>query len=218
MIGCSIGREERMCNVRKLAQMAAYFLHRAGGPMEHAKLMKLMYLADREAIDLYGLPISEDDYWATKTGPALALTLNLMGGYEDYGSQMEWGEWVSAKENFQVGLRKEGMTGKGLNWLAGEEIAVLKKIYDKFGDWPTQNLIDYAHGLQEWIDPRGGRLLITFRSILEALGKSEPTIEATLKKLDRLAFIRSSPISIPPPKEYERVETEANELEAVHGA
>jgi uncharacterized phage-associated protein len=214
-----------MCNVRKLAQMAAYFLHRAGGPMEHARLMKLMYLADREAIDLYGLPISEDEYWATKTGPALALTLNLMGGYEDCDSQAEWGEWVLAKENFQVGLRNEGTTERDLNWLAEEEIAVMKSVYDKFGDWPAQNLVDYAHGLQEWTDPRGGRLRITFRSILEALGKPEPAIGATLRKLDRLAYIRSSPISIPPPKEcgkeyakeYGSAVTEIDELAAVHG-
>jgi hypothetical protein len=86
--------------------------------MEHARLMKLMYLADREAIDLYGLPISEDEYWAPKTGPALAITLNLVGGYKDYDSQMEWGEWVLAKENFQVGIRNGGTTERDLDWLA----------------------------------------------------------------------------------------------------
>jgi hypothetical protein len=38
--------------------MAAYFLNRAGGSMEHVKLMKLMYLADRECMNQYWFPIS----------------------------------------------------------------------------------------------------------------------------------------------------------------
>jgi uncharacterized phage-associated protein len=186
-----------MCSVRKLAQMAAYFLYRAGRQMEHVKLMKLMYLADRGAIDMYGFPISDDEYWAMKMGPVLSMTLNLMGGYEDSELQGVWGEWVSDKENFRVDLRKEGMTESDLDQLADEEIAVLKGVYDEFGDWPMRNLINYTHRLQEWIDPGRSRLRITFRDILEALGKPEAIIEATLRKLGYLAFIESSPISIP---------------------
>jgi uncharacterized phage-associated protein len=180
--------------------MAAYFLHRAdGGPMEQIKLMKLMYLADREAIDTYGFPISDDEYWAMRMGPVLSMTLNLMGGYEDRDMQSAWGEWVFARENFRVGLKRAVEPESDLDQLADEEIAVMKDIYDKFGDWPMQNLISYTHGLQEWTDPGRSRLRITFRGILEALGKPEAVIEATLRKLDYLTFIESSPISIPAP-------------------
>jgi uncharacterized phage-associated protein len=91
--------------------MAAYFLFRAGGgPMEHVKLMKLMYLADREAMDLYWFPISDDEYYSMKMGPVLSLALNLMSGNEDPESQGVWGEWVSAKENYRVSLQRERTT------------------------------------------------------------------------------------------------------------
>jgi hypothetical protein len=84
-----------------------------------------------------------------------------------------------------------------LDQLADEEIAVLKGVYDEFGCWPMWNLINYTHRLQEWVDPGRSRLRITFRDILEALGKSEIVIEATLRQLDYLAFVESSPILIP---------------------
>ena len=38
-------------NERKAAQMAAFFLHQGGGKLEVLKLMKLLYLADRQAMD-----------------------------------------------------------------------------------------------------------------------------------------------------------------------
>jgi len=173
-----------MYNVRKLAQMAAYFLHRNGGaPMEHVKLMKLMYLADREAMNIYGFPISNDEYYSMRMGPVLSLTLDLMGGNEGVEAQREWGEWVSDKENYQVSLQKKEMTESDLDELADEEISVLRKIFDSFCDWTMNRLIDYTHTLKEWIDPGSGRLPITLRSIFEALEKPAAEIEAKLKYL-----------------------------------
>ena len=47
-----------MFNERKAAQMAAFFLGQgSGGRLAHLKLMKLLYLADREAVRAFGLPI-----------------------------------------------------------------------------------------------------------------------------------------------------------------
>lgn len=35
----------------KVAQMAAYLLQKRGGKMSYLKLMKLLYLSDRESMD-----------------------------------------------------------------------------------------------------------------------------------------------------------------------
>lgn len=60
--------------------MAAYLLHKRGRTMSHLKLMKLLYLAGREAIDRYGAPISGDLLVAMLHGPALSNMLNHMDG------------------------------------------------------------------------------------------------------------------------------------------
>ncbi|MDW1026734.1 Panacea domain-containing protein [Mannheimia haemolytica] len=45
----------------KIAQATAYLLHKAGGTMEHIKVMKLLYLADRLSWQRYGYSISNDE-------------------------------------------------------------------------------------------------------------------------------------------------------------
>ena len=46
-----------MMREKSIAQAAAVFLQNAGGSIELLRLMKLMYLADRESMSQCGLPI-----------------------------------------------------------------------------------------------------------------------------------------------------------------
>ena len=51
-----------MFNELKTAQASAYLLHKAGGTMEHLKLMKLLYLADRLSWKEYDKSITGEEY------------------------------------------------------------------------------------------------------------------------------------------------------------
>lgn len=51
-----------MFNQRKVAQMAAFLLDHGKGRMSYLKLMKLLYLADRESMRRHGEAISGDRY------------------------------------------------------------------------------------------------------------------------------------------------------------
>jgi uncharacterized phage-associated protein len=162
----------------KVAQVAAYFLHRAGGSLPHVKLMKLMYLADREALGAHNSTISDDTAYSMRLGPVLSRTLDMMGGHFDG----EWSEWITPKANWQVGLQKE-VSEDCLDELSDAEMHVLQTVYDKFGGWDKGKLIDYTHGLKEWKDPGLGRIPITPKDIFEAMGKDEEEIEARLQYL-----------------------------------
>ena len=71
-----------MFNERKAAQMAAFFLGQLlDRKMPHLKLMKLLYLSDREAVRAFGWPISGDRLVSMPHGPVLSQTLNLMDGF-----------------------------------------------------------------------------------------------------------------------------------------
>jgi uncharacterized phage-associated protein len=189
-----------LCRSRKLAQMAAYFLSRAnGGPMEHVKLMKLMYMADREAINRFGFSISEDEYWSMKLGPVLSQTLDLMSGYIDGKAQDEWDEWISAKEGHCVSLQEEKKKSD-LDEFARAEIAVMDDVFNEFGNCSRWDLINYTHdNYKEWADPGDGRLPITLWDILEALGKPEGEIAAIVRKRERENRLRFAPLPSPPP-------------------
>ena len=82
-----------MYSERKAAQVAAWFLREAGGRLSHLKLIKLMYLADRQAMADTGYPITFDRVVAMPHGPVLSMTLNLING--DIESRDDgWEAWI----------------------------------------------------------------------------------------------------------------------------
>ena len=56
---------------KRAAQSAAFFISRARGTIEISKLMKLMYLAERESLARYGEPITGDVLVSMKQGPGI---------------------------------------------------------------------------------------------------------------------------------------------------
>ena len=60
MLALSPNEISDLFNERRTAQVAAYLLHRAGGRLPLLKFMKLMYLAERESLRVFGEPICGD--------------------------------------------------------------------------------------------------------------------------------------------------------------
>lgn len=162
-----------MFNECKSAQMAAFFLSRTvEGRMAHLKLMKLLYLADREAVRTLGLSMSGDRWVSMPHGPVLSMTLNLMDG------DMEslpggWETWISAKENHQLSLRKP-LAPEDLDELSAAEWAVLEAVWRQFGGMDQWEIRDWTHRhCAEWQDPHGSSYPISYQSVAGAVGFDE---------------------------------------------
>lgn len=166
-----------MFNERKVAQMAAYLLHKRGGRMSHLKLMKLLYLADREALAVYGLPISGDCMVAMPHGPVLSMTLNLMDGDVE-SAPNGWESWISDKENHELSL-KHDIAVDDLDELSPADLDVLEMVWVKFGHMSRWEIRDYTHKhCTEWKDPNGSSMPISDKHVFRALGrKDEETAE-----------------------------------------
>lgn len=181
-----------MFNERKVAQMAAYMLKRRGGTMSHLKLIKLLYLADRAAMNSYGAPISGDSYYSLRNGPILSRTLNLMAGVIESEPQ-GWETWISDKAEHQVSLRQDFNFGD-LDYLSPADIDILDNVWQEFGAMNRWQLVEYTHSSNcaEWENPNGSSAVITPFKIFSALGRSKEEaailasdIEAE-KSVDRL--------------------------------
>ena len=159
-----------MFNERKAAQMAAFFLGQLPErKMAHLKLMKLLYLSDREAVRAFGWPISGDRLVSMPHGPVLSQTLNLMDG--DVESQPGgWEEWISDKENHELSLRQP-LEVTALDGLAPAEIDVLKAVWEKFGAMGKWEIRDWTHQhCAEWKDPKGSSFPIQYEALARAVG------------------------------------------------
>ena len=166
----------------KATQAAAYFLRLRGGQMHYVKLIKLLYLADREALLRWGAPITTDRYVSMNNGPALSRVLNLIT--EDR-TKPEWSQYISAPMgDYEVQLLKTAPTDS----LSRAEEKLMHEVYEQYGYRNRWDLIDNVmHKLPEWRDPNGSSIPIQIRDILKAGGESEEEIRIIIRELSSFA-------------------------------
>src|SRR5438552_1173164 len=103
----------------RVAQMSAYLLKRRGGRMAYLKLLKLLYLADRQSMSRYGESISGDCMVAMPHGPVLSRTYDLiLCGSLPTVAEDGWNEWIQAESNYEVSLKKQHFTRDDLDELS----------------------------------------------------------------------------------------------------
>ncbi len=171
----------------KATQAAAFFLRLRGGQMHYIKLIKLLYLADREALLRWGVPITTDRYVSMDNGPVTSRILNLIT--EDRPKPF-WAQYISAPlGDYEVRLLKEAPTDR----LSRAEEKLMKEIFEQFGRRNRWDLIENVmHKLPEWQDPSGSSIPIQIRDILKAAGESEQEIRAVIKELQSIAHDEES--------------------------
>ncbi|MFI5107543.1 MAG: Panacea domain-containing protein [Terriglobales bacterium] len=165
----------------KATQAAAYFLKLRGGQMHYIKLIKLLYLTDREALVRWGVPVTTDRHVSMDNGPVTSRILNLIT--EDRPKPI-WSEYVSAPlGDYEVRLLKDAPTDR----LSVAEEKLMHEIFEQYGRRNRWDLIDNVmHKLPEWQDPHGSSIPIQIRDILAAAGENEEQIRAVIKELNAI--------------------------------
>lgn len=168
-----IGCEEQgrnMLNERKMAQMAAFFLAKTPGKrMPYLKLMKLLYLSDREAMRTHGRPMTGDRLVSMPHGPVLSQTLDLMAGHTESRTGA-WEEWVADQEAYELSLRRSP-ADVPLDELSAADRDVLNLVWQRFGAMGKWQIRDWTHThCPEWQDPQGSSLPISYGALAQALG------------------------------------------------
>jgi len=160
-----------MYDVAKAAQAAAVLLAMAPDrSMGRLKLMKLLYIADRQAFGQLGSTISHDRLVAMPHGPALSRTLGALQ-MEDAGPEA-WSRWVSPA-GWKTHRLTEGADLDQVDALSEAEIGVLIDVWATFGHMTGPQLRTWTHDPEncpEWSDPHGSSRQITLHDLGEALG------------------------------------------------
>src|SRR5215471_19347986 len=138
-------------NEAKATQAASRLLQLRGGRMSYMKLIKLLYLVDREALLRWGRPVTTDRYVSMDKGPVLSRTLDLINEGPEPGTRSVWTEFISTPQNHEVQLLKEAPADE----LSRAEEALIEEIFAQHGNKTRWQLVDYVHGLPEWEDPNG---------------------------------------------------------------
>ncbi len=159
---------------KKTVQAAGLLLSSAGGYLNYMQLIKLLYLADREHLRLYGFPITGGSYAALPYGPVIEeVKERILETPTSY-----WSEHISPPADFEVKLLED----PGDDDLTDAEVEVLQGVVTRFLSMHPFELVIYTHKeLPEWRDPEGSSFTIWAEDILDALGMNDDEIEAVFQ-------------------------------------
>ena len=156
-------------NLVKTVQAAAVVLRATRAKrMNYMKLLKLLYICDRESIRDTGRPITGDIVCAMKRGPVLSRTLDLIKG-----TDLHAGEWESfiERDNYHAVLAHD----PGRDQLSRYEASKLDEVARRYEACDEWQMVEETHTFPEWKknDPGDSSKRIPLRDILEALGMAD---------------------------------------------
>lgn len=153
-------------NPRKAVEAAAVLLKREPHwRTNYMRLLKLMYIADRESLKETGSPIVGGNVYAMERGPVLSAVLKLINS--EHPDSPAW-DRVIRKDRYDV----EVVQDPGLNALSPYEVRKLHEVSERYADLDEWQMSDLTYTFPEWAKyspPKGCRQLIDPADILDAV-------------------------------------------------
>ena len=172
-------------NEAKATQTAAYLLRLRGGRMSYLKLIKLLYLIDREALLRWGRPVTTDRYVSMDKGPVVSRVYDLITDEPCPDKPTVWAQFISKPDSgYEVALLQDPNSDE----LSLAEEELIREIFEKYGSMSRWELVEFSHKLPEWINPEGSALPIEYQDILKAGGKTAIEIAEIQGELEHLAL------------------------------
>jgi len=166
----------------KALQATAYLLRREScHEMSYMRLVKILYLADRESLRQTGRPITGDRIAAMKQGPVLSGLLDLIKG--THLRSPEWAQFIQ-KQEYNIRL----INDPGNASLSRFEIETLERVAEEHRSHDEWLMVQFTHQhCPEWRknEPTENSMnWISLGDILEAVGRAAdlPEIEDDAKK------------------------------------
>lgn len=176
----------RWFDVRRAAQVVAFFAIQSGGVINILRVTKLVYLADRLSMDKREYPITRDNFVSMPFGPVNSYTYSYMKGTVQDRAQ-DWAEFIAPERRHKIFLSKE-IVEDDLDELSRSDLAVLHDTWNAYRHIGDQfDLAEFTHQYcPEWRDPDGSSVPIDFATVYKKLGKEDPIELAEQIQADRV--------------------------------
>ncbi len=169
----------------KAVEAAAILLKLHGQPMKYLGLLKMLYIADRVALESIEQPITGDRYVSMDYGPVLSSVYDLIKGKAVEDALPLWSKFISSTYANFVSLIAE----PGNEYLCEEEEEIIQQVYKDFGHLDPFTVAEWTHDLPEWQNPHGSAISISVEEILKNVGKSNEEIQEIQQEVIREAYL-----------------------------
>jgi uncharacterized phage-associated protein len=164
---------------KKAAQLCARFALHSGGTIEKLKLIKLIYFMEREFLKAHFRPILFDELFSLPHGPICSSTLNGIDGsiHSDV-----WEDFIARSGNVIVAKKK--FSRDDLDEVSDAELEAADEVWKSLGHMTASQLRNYSHeSCPEYTEVINGRVPISYREVLEAVGASEEEAEEVEREI-----------------------------------
>ena len=161
-------------DIKKTIAAVAFLMEREGGQLDLFLALKMLYLADKDALIRWGKTITGDSFVSMSKGPVLSEVYNLFKGEAPRGDQQEWDAFFSERVNHSIHLLKP----VDIDILSDREMNVLEEARRQIKSFAPWEIARWLHDTcPEWEDPQGSSLPIDPVTILRNAGRTEAEIE-----------------------------------------
>jgi Protein of unknown function (DUF4065) len=168
---------------RKSTQAAAFLLKLCNGKKDKYLLLKMIYLADRAALEKWSISITGDEPYSMEYGPVPSNIYDLTKGGIRHGC--EWNKAIETVKRETLVLKSD----PGNDELSEDEMGLLHEIFQKYKDFTFSDMKEYCHALPEYDKTIGqGSKPISIATMFRILGRPEQVEEIadSILEMERL--------------------------------
>ncbi len=157
---------------RTLAAAAELLRKEPDKKMSWLRLIKLLYIADREALKETGYPMTGDTIVAMKNGPVLSHLYDIIKG--NAPESAEFSKFIQKTDEKRLVLTNDPGIGK----LCKFDLQKLKELSQRYRDNDDWEIVEQTHEFPEWIKNNFENSVrpIPLEDILTAVGFDEERI------------------------------------------
>lgn len=153
----------------KAGQVARFFISQSGGRIDKLKLVKLLYLAERENMARYDEPMIYDELYSLPHGPVCSAALNGLDGALAGSTN-----WDCITTYGRQDVHSARVSRDDLDELSNADVRVLEQVWLSFGHMTASQIRNWTHNpanCPEYTEVEASRLPIRHEDVLKALGK-----------------------------------------------
>jgi uncharacterized phage-associated protein len=152
---------------------AVAFLAQRDKSLDMFLSLKMLYLADKKALESWGKTITGDKMVSMPKGPVLSTVYNLFKGEGELENLTEWNSYFGETVNNKITLLKDANIGE----LSQDEVEALTGARAEVESYAPWSVAVWLHKTcPEWEDPHGSSRPIDPAVILRNSGRSEDEI------------------------------------------
>ena len=163
----------------KAAESASEFIRLAGGKISVLKLVKLMYLLDRESLKERNIPVVGGEYFSMPHGPVTSEVLNSINHERGEGGG-HWSELISKRS---VWREVRAIHQSSNENLSPYELSMIQRLHDQHKSRNKYQLRDWCHvNCKEYEEIFSGRLPIKIEVLASQIDRTAGEIESSAKE------------------------------------